>query len=179
MKILKDFATWLPWQPEFCSDSSSLNNFQLVPPKDNSCEVWSKLVQWFRRSQLLTDDGQQMTDPGVLAYLKSFLSTMFSGDTEHYVLRWAKNLIYPIKSRGQLLISNTKLISKRGLTDHRLNELPHTIYWKILIYILRLCDLDIPREKWLTICKQCRPWSDVRYFFFFFTANCVNFSLKQ
>ena len=38
-KIFKDFATWLPWQPELCLDSSSLNNSQLVPPKDHSCEV--------------------------------------------------------------------------------------------------------------------------------------------
>ena len=68
-KIFKDFATWLPWQPELCLDSNSLNTFQLVPPKDISCEVWPKLAKWFRRRcQLLTDDGQTTMDAGVLAY---------------------------------------------------------------------------------------------------------------
>ena len=32
-----------------CMDSKSLNNFQSVSPKDQSCEIWLKLAQWFRR----------------------------------------------------------------------------------------------------------------------------------
>ena len=28
-------------------DSKSLNNFQSVSPKDQSCEIWLKLAQWF------------------------------------------------------------------------------------------------------------------------------------
>ena len=39
------------------------------------------------------------------------------------------------------------------ITHYRLNELPHIMYWKILISILGMsgyiCDLDTPREKWL------------------------------
>ena len=40
-----------------------------------------------------------------------------------------------------------------GLLTHcRLNELSYTVYWKILEGMSG-CYLDIPREKWLTICK--------------------------
>ena len=74
-KIFKNFTTWLPWQPEFCLDSNSLNNFQLVPLKNHSCKVWSKLAQWFRRScQLLTEHGRLKTDAGLLAYYNTSLS---------------------------------------------------------------------------------------------------------
>ena len=55
----------LPWQPEFCMDSKSLNNFHSVSPKDQSCEIWLKLAQWFRRRCLKIVDGltdRQTTD---------------------------------------------------------------------------------------------------------------------
>ena len=49
------------------------------------------------------------------------------------------------------------------LTHCRLNELPHTIYWKILISILDTSGYEIQifleKNNW-TICKQWRPWSD-------------------
>ena len=35
----------LPWQPESCIDSKSLNNFQAVLPKYQSCEIWLKQAQ--------------------------------------------------------------------------------------------------------------------------------------
>ena len=76
-KIFKDFATWLPWQPELCLDSNSLNTFQLVPPKDISCEVWPKLdkEEMSIVDRRWTDnDGRRST--GLLKQL-----------TEHYVLR--------------------------------------------------------------------------------------------
>ena len=61
LKVFADFHLFVA-KAVFCYDSKSLNNFQLVPPKDHSSEVWSKLAQWFRRKhQLLTDDGQQRT----------------------------------------------------------------------------------------------------------------------
>ena len=28
---IRNFATWLKWQPEFCLDSKILNNFQYLP----------------------------------------------------------------------------------------------------------------------------------------------------
>ena len=47
-----------------------------------------------------------------------------------------------------------------------MNELTHSIYWKLLISIVGMSgyDLDIPREKkcWKN-CKQWRPWSDVEF----------------
>ena len=39
----------LPWQPEFLMESNSMNNFWRGPPKKHSCQVWSKLAQWFGR----------------------------------------------------------------------------------------------------------------------------------
>ena len=51
----KLFFFWLQWQPESCLDSKSLNKFQSVPPNDQSCEIWLKLVQWFT-SRLWTTD---------------------------------------------------------------------------------------------------------------------------
>ena len=69
----------LPWQPEFLMESNSVNNFWRGPPKEHSCQAWSKLAQWFgRRSclkKLLT------TDDGHLTTLKA--------PVEHIVLRWA------------------------------------------------------------------------------------------
>ena len=37
------FFLWLPWQPEFCTDFKSLNNFQPVSPKDQSSK---NLLNW-------------------------------------------------------------------------------------------------------------------------------------
>ena len=34
----------LPWQPEFLMESNSVNNFWRGPPKEHSCQVWSKLA---------------------------------------------------------------------------------------------------------------------------------------
>ena len=52
-------------------------------------------------------------------------------------------------------LTNILLKSKQlsDLTHYRRNELTHTIYWKIdsnfNFRYVRLCDLDILREKWL------------------------------
>jgi len=72
-----------------------LCNFGRGPPRDHSCEVWSKCNEWFQRRRCLskkvyarrtmtahdarrttTDDGQR---PVTIAH------------PEHFVLRWAKN----------------------------------------------------------------------------------------
>ena len=47
-KIFKVFLQ-LPWQPESFMNSKSLKKFQSVSPKDQSCETWLKLAQWFKR----------------------------------------------------------------------------------------------------------------------------------
>ena len=71
----------LPWQPEFLMESNSIKNFWRGPPKEHSCQVWSKLAQRFGRrrcsKKLLTTHDRHLTT------LKAPL--------EHVVLRWAKN----------------------------------------------------------------------------------------
>ena len=67
----------LPWQPVFLMESNSVYNFWRGPPKEHSCQVWSKLAQRFGRRRCLkklltTHDG----------HLKAPL--------EHIVHRWAK-----------------------------------------------------------------------------------------
>ena len=51
-RILKfwHFAPFLmPQQPKFSMEFKSLNTFERGLPKEHSCEVWLKLVSWFRR----------------------------------------------------------------------------------------------------------------------------------
>ena len=43
----------LPWQPEFLMESNSVYNFRRGPPKEHSCQVWSKLAQRFGRRRCL------------------------------------------------------------------------------------------------------------------------------
>ena len=43
----------LPWQQEFLMESNSVNNFWRGPPKEHSCQVWSKLAQRFGRRRCL------------------------------------------------------------------------------------------------------------------------------
>ena len=69
----------LPWQPEFLMESNTVNNFWRGPPKEHSCQVWSKLAQWFGRRRCF----KEIVDDRHLTTLKALL--------EHVVLRWAKN----------------------------------------------------------------------------------------
>ena len=61
-----------------------LNNFESPPPKDDLCQVWLKLDQWFwrrsRKCKSLQTDGRK--DDGQRAIRKAHLS---------FQLRWAKN----------------------------------------------------------------------------------------
>ena len=41
-------------------DSKSLNNFQSVSPKDQSCEIWLKPAQWFRKRNPVGTDRRTM-----------------------------------------------------------------------------------------------------------------------
>ena len=70
----------LPWQPQFLMESNSVNNFRRQPPKEHSCQVWSKLAQRFGRRRCLKK--LLTTHDGHLTTLKAPL--------EHAVLRWAK-----------------------------------------------------------------------------------------
>ena len=55
-RFLKNYlqnSVSLPWQPEFLMESNSVNNFWRGPPKEHSCQVWSKLAQRFGRRRCL------------------------------------------------------------------------------------------------------------------------------
>ena len=67
----------LPWQPQFLMESNSVDNFRRGPPKEHSCQVWSKLSLRFGRRRCLKK--LLMTDDGHLTTLKAPL--------EHVVLR--------------------------------------------------------------------------------------------
>ena len=89
--ILKTYFLTL-W-PTYATNCKGLNNFDRGPPRDHSCKVWSKSNKLFQRRCCLkklltdgrtdarTDDGQRTPDIEGSQKL-----------TEHFVLRWAKNL---------------------------------------------------------------------------------------
>ena len=75
-----------PWL-NYATNCNNLNNFGRGPPRDHSCEVWSKSNEWFQRKKLFKEivDAQtdtRMMDDGQWAITKAHL--------EHFVLRWAK-----------------------------------------------------------------------------------------
>ena len=70
----------LPWQPEFLKESNSVKSFWKGPPKEHSCQVWSKLAKWFGSRRCLKK--LMTTRDGHLTTLKAPL--------EHVVLRWAR-----------------------------------------------------------------------------------------
>jgi len=82
--ILKTYFLTL-W-PTYATNWNGLNNFDRGPPRDHSCEVWSKSNKRFQRrcclKKFLTD---ARTDEGCRT-LKDHKSSL-----EHFVLRWAKN----------------------------------------------------------------------------------------
>ena len=53
------FFLSVAWQPEFCMESNSLNNFGRASCKEHPCQVSSNLAKWVRRrcclKKLLTD----------------------------------------------------------------------------------------------------------------------------
>jgi len=69
--ILKTYFL-TPW-PTYTSNQNHLNNCGRGPPRDHSCEVWSKSNEWFQRRRCLskkvygrrtTDDDGRRTKPG-------------------------------------------------------------------------------------------------------------------
>jgi len=89
-KIFESFISkiylFTPW-PTYATNRNGLNNFDRGPPRDHSCEVWSKSNKRFQRrcclKKLLTDARThgRTTDDGRRT-LKDHKSSLF-------VLRWA------------------------------------------------------------------------------------------
>ena len=86
--ILKTYFL-TPW-PTYATNWIGLNNFDRGPPRDHSCEVWSKSNKRFQRrcclKKLLTDartDGRT-TDAGHWRITKAHLSTSCSGELKNY-----------------------------------------------------------------------------------------------
>jgi len=80
--ILKTYFL-TPW-PTYATNQNHLNNFGRGPPRDHSCEVWSKSNEWFQRRRCLSKKvfGRRTTDDGQ--------SPVTIAHHEHFVLRWAK-----------------------------------------------------------------------------------------
>jgi len=83
--ILKTYFL-TPW-PTYATNWNGLNNFGRGPPRDHSCEVWSKSNEWFQRRSCLKKmlTHARTMDDGQWAITKAHL--------EHIVLRWAKKLM--------------------------------------------------------------------------------------
>jgi len=100
--ILKTYFLTL-W-PTYATNWNGLNNFDRGPPRDHSCEVWSKSNKWFQRrcclKKLLTDARShgRTTDDGRRT-LKDHKSSL-----EHFVLRWAKNRMMIVETNVTILL---------------------------------------------------------------------------
>jgi len=81
--ILKTYllTSW----PTYATNWNGLNNFDRGPPRDHSCEVWSKVVSEEMLFKEIVDarTHARTMDDGQWAITKAHL--------EHFVLRWAKN----------------------------------------------------------------------------------------
>ena len=88
-KIFKVFAFCLkpfllPWQPEFCMESKSLDNFERTSPKEHFSKVWLQSALWLKRRclrKLLTTDTHTHSGQHVITKVHH----------EHFVFRWARN----------------------------------------------------------------------------------------
>jgi hypothetical protein len=87
-RFLKIFSVFLLFCDYFSLEKGNplhLNNLESSPPKDDLCQLWLKLAQWFwrrsRKCKSLQTDGQM--DDGQRAIRIAHFS---------FQLRWAKNL---------------------------------------------------------------------------------------
>jgi len=96
--ILKTYFL-TPWLT-YATNQNHLNNFGRGPPRDHSCEVWTKSNEWFQRRRCLskkvygrrtTHDGRRTTHDARRRTTDDGQSPVTIAHHEHFVLRWAKN----------------------------------------------------------------------------------------
>ena len=133
--ILKTYFLTL-W-PTYATNWNGLNNFDRGPPRDHSCEVWSKSNKRFQRrcclKKLLTDartharTDARTTDNGrrTLKDHKSSLSTSCSGE-----LKNRGSNFYPKKA------VSSKLPAAVTSPDQYSNHCHHTFIFKTECFIL-------------------------------------------
>jgi len=91
--ILKTYFL-TPW-PTYATNQSGLNNFGRGPPRDHSCEIWSKSNEWFQRRRCLNKKvyGRRTTHDGWRTTHDRQRKVTIA-HPEHFLLRWAKNRIW-------------------------------------------------------------------------------------
>jgi len=115
--ILKTYFLTL-W-PTYATNWNNLNNFGRGPPRDHSCEVWSKSNERFQRRRSLSkkvytrhtaDDGGQR--PITIAH------------PEHFVLRWAKNVhnFVHLQVNGNHVIFHERIRNWHRYTKRKIPE---------------------------------------------------------
>jgi len=111
--ILKTYFL-TPW-PTYATNQNHLNNFGRGPPRDHSCDVWSKSNEWFQRKRSLSKKvyGQRTTDDGQ--------RPVTIAHPEHFVLRWANNFCIhkyqPLYSASNWLLPHIYIICGRLLSS--------------------------------------------------------------
>ena len=89
-RILKTYFL-TPW-PTYPTNQNHLNNFGRGPPRDHSCEVWSKSNEWFQRRRCLSKNvfARRTTHDARRTTTDDGQSPVKIAHHDHLVLRWAK-----------------------------------------------------------------------------------------
>jgi len=127
--ILKTYFL-TPW-PTYATNQNHLNNFDRVPPRDHSCEVWSKSSKRFQRrcslKKVLTDERTHApTDDGHLKDHKSSLSTSCSGELK--INQYVHFIRVNLKTIAQLVLEKTKITPKMLSPVRKMRMTPMVLF---------------------------------------------------
>ena len=101
--ILKTYCL-TPW-PTYATNWNHLNKFGRGPPRNHSCEVWSKSSERFQSRRCLSKkvDGRRTTHDGRCTTTDDGQRPVTIAHREHFVLRWAKKLVDSYYSAPKIL----------------------------------------------------------------------------
>ena len=129
--ILKTYLL-TPW-PTYATNQNHLNNFGRGPPRDPSCEVWTKSNEWFQRRRCLSKKvyGRRTTDDD------DGQSPVTIAHHEHFVLRWAKNttrfdLYYSMTDYKNNTYKNINDVTKTYIITMMSYDMSINSEWKFL-----------------------------------------------